>query len=118
SVPMAAELRTKYGADFKRVVLSTQSESHILAYGDKKITSAGSFVQEGYAELFSLQAISGSLQSANDPSFIFISESLARTLFGSTDIIGKPVKIDNRDYLRVAAVYKDLPDNFTYAKDL
>ncbi|HEX7757637.1 MAG TPA: ABC transporter permease [Niabella sp.] len=118
SVPMAAALRTKYGSDFKRVVLTTQSESHILAYNDKKMIASGSFAENGYADLFSLQAIRGSLQSLNDPSSVFISESLARSLLGSIDVIGRSVKIDNRDYLKIAAVYKDVPANFSYAKDL
>ena len=115
SPPMADLLRKEYASDFERVVLTTKPESHILGAGNEKLSALGSFAEEGFSEIFSLTPVSGSFKSSGDPHTIFLSRSLALSLFGSTDVIGETVKFDTRDQLKVVAVYEDLPRNFTYS---
>src|SRR3954466_2203081 len=44
-VPLGIMLDKNYRSDFKYVVLSSWNYDHILAYGDKKLTKEGSFMQ-------------------------------------------------------------------------
>lgn len=109
--PLAAELRKNYGSDFKSVVMSTGSNAHIVAFGDKKLTKNGAYMEAGGPELFSLKIIKGSKDALKDPSSILISASTAKAYFGDADPMGKMLKIDNQSILKVAGVYEDLPKN-------
>ncbi|GAC1307106.1 MAG: ABC transporter permease [Mucilaginibacter sp.] len=113
--PLAAELRKTYGSDFKRVVMSTGSGSHILALGDKKLTKAGAFMEPEGPQMFSLRMLKGSQKALNDPSSALISESTAIAYFGNTDPMGKILRMDNQQNLKVAGEYEDLPKNSTFS---
>ncbi|MDB5125146.1 MAG: FtsX-like permease family protein [Mucilaginibacter sp.] len=113
--PLAAELRKSYGSDFKRVVMSTGSGSHILALGDKKLNKSGAFLEPQGPEMFSLKMLKGSRNALNDPSSALISQSTAIAYFGNTDPMGKILRMDNQQNLKVAGVYEDLPKNSTFS---
>lgn len=53
----------------------------------------------------------GNWDGLKDPSSILLSRSVAEALFGSTDPMGKVIKIDNTFNVRVTGVYQDLPYN-------
>src|ERR1700712_1542174 len=44
-MPLGVALQSTYAHDFKAIVLSTQTEDHVLAYGDKKFKQQGKFMQ-------------------------------------------------------------------------
>lgn len=111
AIPMGIELRTKYTSDFKQVSLASWNFGHILAVGDKKITKEGMWVQPEFPAMFSLKMVKGSLDGLKDPSSALLSQSVAEALFGNADPIGKTVKFDDKDDLKVAGVYEDLPRN-------
>ena len=110
-IPLTAELRNRFGADFKRLALASSNSSHIIVSGDKKLSNRGSFVQPEFPEIFSLEMLSGSRTSLNDPTAIIISESLAEAIFGKDDPMNKIMSIDNRATLKVAGIYKDFAHN-------
>jgi len=43
--PVAAELRAKFGSNFKQVFSSSRLEEHVFAIGDKKLIKSGSYIQ-------------------------------------------------------------------------
>ncbi len=112
-MPLADELRTKYGSDFKNVALSSWNWSHTLTVGDKIITGYGMWVEDKFPSMFSLNMLQGNIHGLEDPSSIIINASMAKKLFGETDAIGKTIKLDNKDDYKVAGVYQDFPDNST-----
>lgn len=112
--PIAAELRSKYGSDFKSVALSRWNQS-AFAVGDKVISVIGMWVEEKLPSMFSLPMIKGNIDALSSPTAILINSSLARTLFGDADPMGKTIRLDNRDNYTVAGVFRDLPDNSTWA---
>src|SRR4029077_15255781 len=113
AIPLGDELRTKYADQFKRVALASQGEDHILAIGDKKIMQSGMWVQPEFPAMFTLKMLKGRQDALRDPSSILVTQSLAKTLFGDADPIGKILKFDNKDNVKVAGVYEDLPYNTT-----
>ncbi|HVY73191.1 MAG TPA: ABC transporter permease [Puia sp.] len=114
AMPLATELRAKYGSDFKAVSMASWNFGHILAVGaDKKINSDGMWVEPVFPKMFSLHMIKGSLDGLSDPSSILLSASVAKALFGNSDPMGQTVKIDNKTDVKVTGVYEDLPRNTT-----
>ncbi|MEP7233470.1 MAG: ABC transporter permease [Ginsengibacter sp.] len=112
-MPIGNELRSKYGSDFKNVSMASWNFDHVLAVGEKKITSKGMWVEANFPSMFSLKIIKGNINALNDPSTILLCASMAKTLFGSTDVINKIVKLDNKDVYKVAGVFEELPHNTT-----
>jgi len=116
---LGAELRKSYGNDFKYIAMSSFSSRHILAAGEKKVSSSGSFMEADAPRLFTLKMIEGTDNSLDNPSSILLSESLSKSLFGHGPCIGKMVTLDNGNSFGVAGVYEDPPANTTlYLKPL
>jgi ABC-type antimicrobial peptide transport system permease subunit len=116
SMPLGTALRSSYQQDFKSVVLSSQTEGHIIALGDKKLKQEGKFIQPEAAEMFSLKMLKGSRGGLKDVSSILISETLAKKLFGDADPMDKVVKMDNNLNVKVTGVYEDFPHNTDFNK--
>jgi len=113
--PLAEELRTNYGGDFKRVVLSTQWNDHVLGYDQKKLTMSGGYFEKGATDMFSLNMLKGSKDGLDEPSSIFLSASAAKAYFGDEEPFGKTMKIDNEIIVKVTGVYEDFPRNCIFA---
>ncbi|MES1219851.1 MAG: FtsX-like permease family protein, partial [Bacteroidota bacterium] len=113
--PMGEELRKSYGSDFKNITMASWNESHILSFEDKKLTKGGTFFEPSALEMFSIKMLNGTKTGLNDPSSIMLSASSAKTFFGNADPMGKIMKMDNNQDLKVTGVYEDLPANSTFA---
>ncbi|MBE9462268.1 ABC transporter permease [Dyadobacter subterraneus] len=114
---MAEEIRSKYGSDFKHVVMSSGSSTQILAFGDKNITKKGSYTEPGITEMLSLNMIKGSRSGLKEINTIILSETTSKALFGDIDPIDKVIKVNNKQDLKVTGVYQDIPYNSDF-KDL
>jgi hypothetical protein len=89
---LANELRTKFADDFKSVAITSRPGNYILSYGDKKFTKTANAVGAALPEMLGMQMLHGSRNGLRDPSSLFISQTLAQTLFGSADPINKVMK--------------------------
>ncbi|HEY1010810.1 MAG TPA: ABC transporter permease [Daejeonella sp.] len=112
--PLGNALRTKYGGEFKYVVMASMSGKHYLALGGKTLTKTGMYMEPDAPAMFSLKMIRGSKRALEDPSSILISQSVSSALFGKADPLGRTLTIDNRVPAKVAGVYENLPDNTTF----
>ena len=113
-IPLGIKLRNDYKADFKYVVLSTGTEEHVIANGDKKLTSKGNFMQPEAPDMLTLKMLRGNRSCLTDPSSVLLSASLARSLFGDANPMDQVLKMDNRLNVKVTGVYEDLPHNTTF----
>lgn len=114
SIAMGTELRTKHTSDFKYVSLNSWNFDHILAVGDKKISSSGMWAQPEFPTMLTLKIIKGSTAAFKDPSSMLITESVAKALFDKENPIDKTVRLDNKMDMKVVGVYQDLPHNSTF----
>lgn len=112
--PLAEELRKNYGSGFSHVVMC-RVDDHVVTVGDNKLKEHGGFFEPGAPEMFSLKMLRGKWRSLDDPSSIFLSESMAKAYFGNEDPINKIVKIDNMPVVKVTGVYQDFPRNSSFA---
>jgi putative ABC transport system permease protein len=114
-VPLANELRTKYGSDFKDMSLIWEP-TNILAFGEKKISQRGLWAQAGLPDMLTLKMLKGSNASFKDASTVLLSQSVALALFGDADPINKAIKVDNKTDMKVGGVFEDLPRNTTFGE--
>ncbi|MFD2573039.1 permease prefix domain 2-containing transporter [Spirosoma soli] len=117
--PLGPELWSKYGSDgqaageglFKYVVMSSWTNDHVLAYGNKKITKTGNFFEAQAPDMLTLHMRKGTRAGLKEINSIMLSESVANAFFGDTDPIGQLMKIDSKFDVKVTGVYEDLPYN-------
>ena len=112
--PISKELRDHY-PDFKEVAMASFIEDHVLAYNEKKISTSGIYAEPQLPKMFTLKMVEGIQNGLEDPSSILISESMAKSLFGQEQAIGKIIKADNQGNLTVKGIYKDFPKNTEFA---
>jgi putative ABC transport system permease protein len=112
---MGEELKKSYGADFKYISMASWTGDRILTAetgrsgAEKAISKSGNFMEPVITEMLSLQMEKGSKAGLDDPHSILLSASTAKALFGDTDPMNQPIKIDNHFDVKVTGVYADLP---------
>ena len=112
--PIGAELRKSYGSEFKYVLMSSWTNHHILSYGEKTFTKSGNFMEPQAPDMLTLKMLNGTRAGLKEPASIFLSESVAKAFFGEEDPIGKLMKLDNDQSVKVTGVYEDLPANSSF----
>jgi putative ABC transport system permease protein len=114
-IVLAGELRAHYGDHFRYVVQSTWNYGHLLSAGNKVVKGEGSFMEADGPEMLTLRMLQGSRDGLRRGATMLLSRSLASSLFGSADPMGKVVKVDSQTGLVVTGVYADLPDNSRFS---
>lgn len=111
SLPIGDVLKKDY-PEIKYVSRADWDQKHDLLVGDKKLYLNGMGVGADFLKMFQFPLVKGNAASAlQDPYTIVLTESTAKALFGSTDPIGKMVKFDNKDNLKVVGILKNVPEN-------
>src|ERR1700753_4403912 len=113
--PLADVLRNNYGSDFKYVVMSSGANDHILSFGTKNFTKSRAYSEKQAPELMDLTMVYGTKEALKDSDDIILSESVAKAYFGNEDPLNKVMKIDNRQDVKVAGVYKDVPHHSEFS---
>jgi ABC-type antimicrobial peptide transport system permease subunit len=111
--PLAEELRTHYGSDFKRVAQAISWGDHMINYQDKGWKQSGLYIEKGGPQMLGTNLQQGSID-LNDPASVLIASSMAQALFGNDDAINKIIKIDNLPVVKVTGVYQDFPHNSAF----
>jgi len=114
AVPLAAELRTKYPNDIKRLALTSWNENFSIKAGDKSLSSVGVWTQPDLPEMLTIKMLKGSRSALQDPSSTLIAQSLAVALFGNADPINKTIRLNNKADVKVAGVFEDMPHNTSF----
>ena len=110
AMQLAPALRKEFPNHFKYVITGTGGQE-LLSYGDKKIKTSGSFYDPEVLDMFSINMLKGDRKALRDPTSMVISASLAKDLFGDVDPMGKTIKLNNKDVVKVTGVYANLPEN-------
>ena len=85
---------------------------HSLIVGDKKLNKEGTYVDPAFLKMFTFPLVRGSIDKAlSDPNSIVLTQSLATTLFGRENPVGKIIRLDNQHDVMVSAIVKDVPEN-------
>lgn len=77
------------------------------------------YVTPSYFTVFSYPVIAGNKATAlKEPFTVALSETTAKKIFGTTNIIGKPLQLNRKDNYTINAVYKDAPINTQLRPDM
>jgi len=88
--------------------------NHGLLVGDKKLYLGGGAAGADFFKMFQYPFIKGNANSAlKDTYSLVLTESTAKALFGDADPMGKIVRVDNSQSLKVTGVIKEIPKNST-----
>jgi putative ABC transport system permease protein len=108
--PLATEILSKMGSDFKAVSRVVYTDHSGLSYGKTKLEKTGSlYVDPQMMGILSLQMIQGGPQALNEVSSMIIDRTLAHELFGKEDPMNKIVQLENKQNVRITGVYEDIP---------
>ncbi|HTI07444.1 MAG TPA: ABC transporter permease [Puia sp.] len=114
SLKLADALRSQI-PEIEKVAESDWMGPHGLIVGDKKFYLNGGQIGSDFLQMFRFPLLKGDASRVlQDPYSIVLTESTARTLFGSEDPINKTVRFDNKNDLRVTGVLKELPANSSF----
>ncbi|HEY4110006.1 ABC transporter permease [Puia sp.] len=114
SLKLADALRDQV-PEMQYVAETDYMRSHGLLVGNKKLYMAGSHVAGDFLKIFPFPLVKGNAAAVlADPYSIVLTESTAKALFGPEDPMGKAVRFDNKDNLKVTGILKDLPANSSF----
>jgi putative ABC transport system permease protein len=92
-------------------------EGFSLSVGEERLKARGKFSGEEYFQLFSFPFLKGNAETAlTDKSGIVLTESLAKRLFGTTEVMGKSLEwqiLNFKGQTQVTGVINDLPNSST-----
>ena len=104
-------LKNDYQNHFERVVMMRQLSEMVLATDTKSFAQEGQFMQWEGAEMLTLKMLHGSRDGLKEQSSIFLSQSLAEKLYGTTNPVNQVIKLAGAVEVKVTGVYEDLPNN-------
>jgi putative ABC transport system permease protein len=77
------------------------------------------FASGSFFKIFTYPLIAGNADKAlSEPFTAALSETTARTLYGSTNVVGKSLTLDRKNNYTITAIYKDAPANTQLKPDV
>eukprot|EP01133_Synstelium_polycarpum_P002814 gene2814-3236_t len=84
----------------------------LIAYGENTFKKQAKFAEPDLLKIYDYEFIAGNPTTAlTQPKSVILTESTAKTLFGTNQALNKSVKFENQEDLTVTGVIKDLPEN-------
>jgi putative ABC transport system permease protein len=113
--PLSAGIKTEIPG-IKNTARTTWGNSVVFSLKDKPIYEEGLYVDPPFLTMFQLQFTQGNAKTAfTQLHSLVISETMANKFFGTGNIIGKTLKVDNKEDYAITGVFKDLPKNVTFS---
>ncbi len=115
---MAKELpEVEYATNFRK-----QREAGVLSFDNKKIKAIPAFAGKDFLNVFSYELLCGNRKTAlSVVSGILLSDQMALRLFNTTNIIGKTINLELKDFsnvYQIEGVFKAPPTNASQQFDL
>jgi len=105
--------------DVSKVIRFSGSHSDFKV-NDNVFRAGLAYVDPEFFEVFSFELLSGSPSDLNDKSKVFLSEEMARKLFGRTDVVGSQLTqvlgADLKEF-QVGGVFKKQPGNSSFTEE-
>ena len=96
----------------------THGWDELVANGQSSFKKKVVYADQDILTLFDYTFIYGDRRTAMDgPNNVILTESAAKILFGTTDVLNRTVRHENKDDLKVTGVIKDIPKNSSVVFD-
>jgi hypothetical protein len=113
--PLAQGMKSEIPG-IKNTARSTWGDNLLFSLNDKTIYEQGNFVDAPFLSMFQLKFIKGNAKEAfTQLHSLVISETMAVKFFGTSDVIGKTLKVDNKQDYTISGVFKDIPENVSFS---
>ncbi|WP_231489837.1 ABC transporter permease [Pedobacter sp. Leaf170] len=98
--------------EVKYVVRMDYGKKSLIANGQNSYKKNSKFAEPDILKMYDYKFIAGDATTAlNNPLSVILTESTAKTLFGTTDVLNKSVRYQDKENLIVTGVIRDLPEN-------
>jgi putative ABC transport system permease protein len=96
---------------FKNFVRVSWNVNSILSTNNIMLSASGLYASEEAPEMFTFKMIQGTRAGLKEMNSILISQSLAKSLFGTVEVINRTIRMNNKTDVVVTGVFEDFPDN-------
>ncbi|MEM8964887.1 MAG: ABC transporter permease [Bacteroidota bacterium] len=108
--PLAQVLEDEF-PEIQAAELISWEEESLLAYDENSYREQGNYVGEDFFEIFSYPLTEGDPATVlNELDAIVISETMAQKYFGDQSAVGKILRFEDREDLRVSGVFRDMSE--------
>jgi len=115
--PLAKNIKSDIPG-IKNTARSSWANQSLFSLDDKDIFETGSYVDSSFLSMFHLNFLKGNPRTAfNELHSIVVSKKMAEKFFGTTDVIGKSLKVDNNQAYIISGVFENLPENVSFEFD-
>lgn len=113
--PLAAGIKNDIPG-IKRTARSNQGTvSFLFSLDDKNIYEQGNYVDSTFFSIFHLKFLKGNGANPFPQLYsIIITQKMAEKFFNSIDVVGKTLKVNNKQEYAIAGVIEDLPENVSF----
>ncbi len=111
--PMGPSLQQTFPGIANTCRVTENQTMSLFGIGDKAVYASGKYIERPFFSMFTLPFAQGNANNAfSQLHSIVITEKTAKKFFGDEkNVIGKPVRMDNKQDFVVSGVLKDLPEN-------
>lgn len=110
--PMPGLLQEHFPDKITGATATTGQHLRIVYNGSHRMENIRTiFADEHFLSTMGVDIIRGKEEDLTNPDVLFISESLARNLYGDTDPNGQVLLIDKNAPMTVRGVFRDIPEN-------
>ncbi|TDQ11085.1 ABC transporter permease [Pedobacter metabolipauper] len=110
-----AETMRQELSGIKNIAKITWPQKSLIGNNNNSIKVDNRFADPDILKIFTFEFLSGNPEKAfSEPNSIILSETAAKRLFGSTDVLNQVIRFENSADLNVTGIIRDLPDNVSY----
>ncbi len=104
--------------EIKHVARISYDRQLLIANGENSFKKTAKFADPAILNIYDYQFLQGDPKSAlKNPGSIILTASMARTLFGSTEVLNQSVRLQDQISFKVTGIIKDLPGNSSHRFD-
>ncbi|MDN3655943.1 ABC transporter permease [Ferruginibacter paludis] len=101
----------------KNIVRTNWGNRALFNYQEKGVYANGMYTDSAFLKMFNYEFIQGNAANAFSQLYsLVVTESMAKKIFNSTDVIGRQLKMENQQDYTITAVVKDMPLNTRFAR--
>lgn len=98
--------------EIKNLARMNYIKKSLIANGENGFKKDGKFAEPDILKLFNYEFIVGNAKTAmKNPKSVILTETMAKILFGTTNVLNKSVRYQDSENLTVTGVIKDIPQN-------
>ena len=113
--PMGAAMKTEIPGIAGTARFSDQAQRLLFSFTDKSLYAAGRYTDASLFSMFTFHFLEGNSKNPFPQLYsLVITEGTAKKFFGNEkDVIGKTIRVNNKQDYVVSGVVKDMPENST-----